>query len=81
MPPASLASRVIAAALPRTDLSLPQWRISRWSPSSASSSSSDIATTRAGSKPMNTSSNAGHLASTRVCLSPARKTRSDISDR
>ena len=32
MPPASPASCVSAAALARTDLSLPQWRIRRWSP-------------------------------------------------
>src|SRR5713101_5469940 len=57
--PCSSASLIIAAALSRTDLSLPQWRIRRLSPSSASSASSDIARTRRGSKPPKTSSEAG----------------------
>ena len=81
MPPFCSATCIIAAAFARTDLSLPQWRIRRLSSSSASSSSSLIATTRLGAKPMNTSSNAGHLPSTRLYLSPARKIRRDISDR
>src|SRR5690242_19904760 len=79
--PFSAAISSIAAALSRTDFNLPQWRISRASSSSFSIASSDIARTRRGSKPWNTSSKAGHFASTRLCLSPARKMRRDICDR
>src|SRR5208282_4542017 len=71
----------MAAALSRTDLSLPQWRMRRLSPMSRSSASSLIARTRRGAKPWNTASKAGHFASTRLCLRPARKTRSDIVER
>src|SRR5579883_1609981 len=55
--------------------------MSRRSLSSASIASSAMARTRRGSNRKKTSSKAGHFASTRLCLSPARKMRSDICER
>jgi hypothetical protein len=75
------ASATIAAAFSRTDLSLPQWRMSRSSFKSFSIASSDITATRIGAKPKKTSSKAGHFASTTLCFRPARKMRSDIIER